>query len=258
MDKFYYLIKIQFLGFRFSGWQKQKNAKTLQHMVDRTISYVLGHDNHKTLGAGRTDSKVSANEFAFELFVSEPLDTIDFSKKFNDNLPPDLSVLEIQEVNEAFNVLKNAKTKEYLYIFTHEEKPHPFAAPLMVYFPYDLDIDLMKKGAALFVGTHNFYNFCYRPGALTQTVRKIDHCEIEENTIYTANFFPKRSWVFHVHGGGFMRHQVRLMMGALVKLGRGEVTLDDLSASLSGKDIKKLDYIAPSSGLMLNRIEFSL
>ena len=67
--RFYYLVKIQYLGYRFHGWQKQPQLKTLHHMIDRTLKYVLGETRFKTLGAGRTDAMVSANEAAFELFV---------------------------------------------------------------------------------------------------------------------------------------------------------------------------------------------
>ena len=67
MNKYFYLIKIQYCGFRFSGWQKQTNAKTIQEMFDKTIFFITGHENFKTLGAGRTDAKVSANEYLLEL-----------------------------------------------------------------------------------------------------------------------------------------------------------------------------------------------
>ena len=68
-----YVICLQFLGFRFSGWQKQINAKTLHEMVDKSLSYALGNDAFKTLGVGRTDAKVSANSYYFQLFMNTEL-----------------------------------------------------------------------------------------------------------------------------------------------------------------------------------------
>jgi tRNA pseudouridine38-40 synthase len=67
--RYYYLINLQFLGFRFSGWQKQTNSKTLQEMFEKTLFFILKHNDFKTLGAGRTDAMVSANEFLCELFI---------------------------------------------------------------------------------------------------------------------------------------------------------------------------------------------
>ena len=74
MGKYYYLIHIQYLGFRYHGWLKQPGLKTIESMIEKTIRFVLDHTNFKILGSSRTDAKVSANHSAFELFVSDPLD----------------------------------------------------------------------------------------------------------------------------------------------------------------------------------------
>ncbi len=252
--KFFYLLKIQYLGFRFSGWQKQTNAKTVQEMVDRTISFIVKHDNHKTLGAGRTDAKVSTNEYALELYISRELNLDTFLDEFNENLPADIRALEVIQVDESFNIMEAPELKEYLYIFTSGKKPHPFCAPFMVYFQEAMDIDLMKEGAKIFEGRHNFKAFCYKPKENATFERAVDFCEIVENNLYTANFFPKESWILHVHGKGFMRHQVRIMMGALIKLGRGDITLNDIKKSLETGELCGQGFIAPSSGLMLNKL----
>ena len=75
--RYFYLVKVQFLGYRFHGWQKQPNTKTIHLMIDRTLKFILGEQKFKTLGAGRTDAMVSANEAAFELFLDQtPLEDI--------------------------------------------------------------------------------------------------------------------------------------------------------------------------------------
>ena len=81
-------------------------------------------------------------------------------------------------------------------------------------------------------------------------------CELIENDLYKANFFPKKSHLLRVVGKGFGRHQIRLMMGALIRLGKGEVGLDYISSSLEQSANMKINYIAPASGLILNKIEF--
>lgn len=254
--KYFYLIKLQFLGFRFSGWQKQTNAKTIQAMVDKTFSFIFKHQNFKTLGAGRTDAKVSANEFCFELFVFDKCDTDQLLKDLNHSFPADIRALSVCEVDQKFNIINDPKIKEYNYFFTFGEKNHPFCAPFMVCFDADLNLELMQVGARLFKGEHDFQRYCYKPSADAKFVRVIDDCEIVENDIYTANFFPKHSCLLKVQSKGFMRHQIRLMMGALISLGMGEITLNDIKVSLIGGNNEALGPIVPSSGLLLQRIDY--
>lgn len=252
----YYIIKVQYLGFRFHGWQKQPEVNTVQRMIERTLAYVLGHKRFKTLAAGRTDAKVSVNQSYFELFLDDDeLVLDDFLPLFNLNLPQDIKALSIEETDEKFNIIQHPKTKEYIYLFSFGEKTHPFAAPFMVNFPNQLDLEAMQKAAKLFEGSHDFKNYTYKPTPTTVTMGSIDQCEIIENTQYTANFFPEKSFMLRVLGEGFKRNQIRVMMGKLVEVGKGELDLEYISASLIPKDHQlPITYIAPASGLILNSV----
>ena len=256
--RFYYLIKIQYLGYRFHGWQKQPDVKTVHLMIDRTLKFILKDVRFKTLGAGRTDAMVSANEAALELFIyNEPiLDYDAFLDLFNHNLPQDIRALSIKEVDKVFNIIKDSKLKEYHYVFSEGQKNHPFCAPVMTTILEPLDVDLMKQGARLFEGYHNFKTYCYRATDKGEYLRTIEFSEIVDNDIYTANFFPKTSYVFKVIGKGFMRNQIRLMFGVLIKLGRGEVTLEYIESTLKLDSTEVMDYIAPASGLILHAVNF--
>lgn len=257
--KFYYLVKVQFLGYRFHGWQKQPNTKTVHLMIDRTLNYILRDQSFKTLGAGRTDAMVSANEAAFELFLNlKPIDNIpEFLNIFNQNLPQDIRALSIQEVDAKFNIIKDSKLKEYHYVFAYGNKFHPFSAPILTTILDPLDINIMKLGAQLFEGQNNFKTYCYKPTDEGLYERELFQCELVENTLYTASFFPKQSFILKVIGKGFGRHQIRLMMGALIKLGRGEIDMDYIKNSLKPDTEYIMDYIAPASGLILHKIEFN-
>lgn len=256
MEKYYYLVHIQYLGFRYHGWLKQPKLKTVESMVEKTVNYILGHSDFKLLGSSRTDSKVSANHSAFELFVHEPLNPETLITDFNQNLPNDIRVLKIEEKDRNFSIINAPKTKEYIYLFAFGEKCHPFCAPLICSFQDHLDIELMKQGALLFQGRHNFRNYCTKPKSGTKFEREILVSRIEENTLFQANFFPAKSYAYQIRSKGFMRYQVRLIMGQLLSLGRGEIGLDGIRASLKGDNHKPLRHIAPSSGLMLNKIDF--
>ena len=256
--RFYYLLKIQYLGYRLHGWQKQPNLKTVEGLIKKTLKFVLPDTKFKILGAGRTDAMVSAQDAAFELFVDHsPLEDQEvFLKEFNLNLPPDIRATEIREVDASFNIIKGAKEKEYIYLFAYGDKSHPFCASLLSTFLGPLDIELMKVGAKLFEGRHNFRNYCTKPTPQTQVERVLDLCEITENKAISASFFPKETYLLKVRSAGFLRNQIRLMMGTLVQLGRREISLQDIEDSLKPENQILIDYIAPGSGLMLHRIRF--
>lgn len=255
--KYYYLITIQYLGYRFHGWQKQPDVKTLHLMVDRTFNYILEGKRFKSLCSGRTDAMVSAESAAIELFLFEPIEDLNtFLELFNYNLPQDIRALTIKEVDAEFNIIQHSKIKEYIYLFTYGEKCHPFCAPIMTTILDDLDIDVMKQGAKLFEGEHFFKSYCYKPTDNGVYTRHIELCEIVDNTVYTANYFPKKTYLLRVKGKGFMRNQIRLMMGTLIDLGKGKLSLQDIKNSLKPDSKIKMNYIAPASGLILNSIEF--
>ncbi len=253
-----YLVKTQFLGFRYSGWQKQPGQKTLEGMLSKTLKYILPDQEFKILGGGRTDAKVSALEYYFELFLKgSPLENIsDFIGLFNKNLPPDIRVLEISAVDADFNVIQSIKAKEYVYLFSSGEKNHPFCAPYMANILEELNIEAMKEAAAHFVGTYDFSTYTARLRNNTKTVRTIESCYIAENTLLTANFFPSKSFALHITGEGFMRYQVRMIMGALIQLGKGELTFESIKASLEPNNDIHLTFVAPGSGLLLNSVDF--
>ena len=259
MNKYFYLITIQYLGYRFHGWQKQPQVKTLHLMVDRTLNFILEGVYFKSLSSGRTDAMVSAECAAFELFLEEPIENQkDFLNLFNHNLPQHIRALSIQEVDSKFNIINHSKIKEYLYLFTYGEKCHPFCARIMTTILGDLDIELMKKGAKLFEGEHYFKSYCFKPTDHGVYNRDIITCELVENTIYTANYFPEKSYILRVKGKGFMRNQIRLMMGTLIDLGKGKISLETISQSLEQDCFIKLEHIAPASGLILKHIDFDL
>ena len=191
------------------------------------------------------------------MFLYHELEDLEaFLELFNFNLPQDIRALAIEEVDAKFNIIQHSKIKEYVYLFTFGQKCHPFCAPIMTTILDDLNIDIMKQGAKLFQGTHNFKPYCYRATDNGIYVRTIDYCELVENKMFTANYFPEKSFTLIVRGKGFGRNQIRLMMGALIKLGRGEINLDFIESSLQPESNEVMDYIAPASGLILNRVIF--
>ena len=254
--KFFYLVHFQYLGFRYHGYAIQPEVKTVQKMIEKTIKYILEENKFKTLITSRTDAMVSAEHSVFELFLEKEIDEDWFLSAFNENIPPDIRATKIEKTDKEFNVIQNPKHKEYIYLFSYGEKAHPFSASMIAHFIDDFDIEKMKLGAKLFLGEHNFYHYCKVPKPSINYVREITHCEIIVNDIYTANFFPEQSFAFHVHSKGFMRNQIRLMMGQLIELGKGLVSLDSIEESLRDSEMNFEKKLAPASGLILNKVAF--
>ncbi|MCG8808363.1 tRNA pseudouridine(38-40) synthase TruA [Tenacibaculum finnmarkense] len=252
-----YLVTIQYLGFRFHGWQKQPNLKTGHLFLDKTLKFIFKGIRLKSLGVGRTDARVSATHFAFQLFIDQTVDFEQFMIDFNANAPGDMRALKIEDIDKKFNIIQHPKIKEYRYYFSYGEKNHPYAAPFLTRFRDQLDLEIMKEGAQLFEGFHNFKRYCTKPSEETKVERTIEYCRIEKNTELTASFFPKESFVLIVRGEGFLRNQIRLIMGGLHSLGKGEYGLDFIKDSLNPEsDIEFIKNIAPASGLHLHKLEF--
>lgn len=225
-------------------------------MINKTLNFVLPERRVKTIGGSRTDAKVSANQHFFELFLEEEPIPTDFMENFNRNLPQDIRAISIKEVDAKFNIIQHSKVKEYNYLFAFGEKPHPFSAALVASFQEHLDIEKMKEAALLFKGSHSFHSFVEAANEKTKVEREILEAEIIENKKYQANFFPEKTYIFKVKGEGFMRSQVRLMMGALIRIGNGEITADDLSKVLTDKNESLIPFKAPASGLILESVDY--
>jgi len=252
-----YLFWIQYLGFRYHGWQKQPNLKTIQGRLERVIRYVLGHENFSILSAGRTDSGVSCEKGAFELFNIDPVDIDIFIDDLNLNLPDDIRIISGQKVDSKFNIIQDVQGKEYRYYFTVGDKPHPFIASNIVWLYGQLDINLMKDAAKIFKGEHDFQRFCTKGKNTENYIRNIFDAEIEETDRFIGGYYPTKIYCFKVKGSGFLMHQVRMMVGALFQIGQGNLEVGDIKEALVSQDDKPLAGKAPAHGLVLHEVIFN-
>lgn len=258
--RFQYLVSIQYLGFRYAGWQKQPKQKTIAGMLDKTLRFIWPETTFKVVGANRTDARVSSLAGAFLLITDnfEIPDFPDFIGDMNRNLPADIRITAIEKAPEDFNIIQDVAVKEYRYLFSFQEKQHPFCAPIMANFPYPLNVKAMQDAACVFVGTHDFSAFTVRDAVHKDCTRTVLEAEIVPNTEYSASYFPKESFLFRVRGKGFLRYQIRMMLGALVLLGKGELSQDELEIMLGNGKAGEQHFIAPGSGLFLAEMEFDL
>ncbi|MDH3697954.1 MAG: tRNA pseudouridine(38-40) synthase TruA [Flavobacteriaceae bacterium] len=255
---FQYLLHVQFLGFRFRGWQHQPGQQTVEGMLKKTLIYVLHGMPVKLLASGRTDAKVSVEALPVSLILREalPFEESDFIKEVNRNLPPDIRILTLREVPQEFNVIQDVQCKEYHYYFSNEANFHPYSAPFIGHFRETIDIDRMREAAPLFEGTHSFESFCSRSRGKASFERNVQLSKIEVNTYMTAPHMPESCYAYIVRSNGFLRYQVRMMVGALVMLGRGEIHETDILKALRGEEQVGITTVAPASGLLLKEVSY--
>jgi tRNA pseudouridine38-40 synthase len=252
----FYLIRIEFLGFRYHGWQKQAVLKSVQGMIDKTFSFIFQHDKFRTLGCGRTDAKVSADDYVLELFTFEDIPLTELLSELNKNLPADIRAKSVEKTDASFNIIQHPKLKEYHYSFSFGPKSHPFNAPHICDLGENLDIEKMMSAAKLFEGTHNFKRFTSKQSENKVFEREIISSEIVANDKAVSMHAPENTYIFKVKSKGFLTYQVRLMMGALEEIGKGTFSIEDLKEALEKFDGQPIKNIAPSSGLNLHKVTF--
>ncbi|WP_194976583.1 tRNA pseudouridine(38-40) synthase TruA [Aquiflexum lacus] len=252
---FTYLFYIQYLGTGYHGWQKQTGVKTIQGTLEKAFRFILGHGDFTILGASRTDAGVSCNRGAFELFLKHVI-AADLLDSVNAVLPSDIRLLEVQSVPLHFNIIQDVAYKEYHYHFAFGEKFHPFAAANLAYFAGYPDIGLMKAGAKLFEGKHNFQSYCSIDKVSDDYFREIMVADIIQDINAGLGLIPKEAFTFKVKGKGFLRYQIRKMITALIELGLGNLSLKEIEQSLKKPELRNIPIHAPANGLVLNNIQF--
>jgi len=254
---FSYLFYVQYLGLCYAGWQKQKGIKTVQGTIERGIRYVLGHEDFTLLGASRTDSGVSCEKGAFQVFLRRALEQDDFLEMVNANLPADIRLLSFQQVPKAFNIIRDIAWKEYHYHMAFGQKFHPFAASNLAFFSGTPDLTRMQQGALVLTGNHDFRRFCAIDKVTDNYRREVYLFEIISHPKAGTLYIPENALTFKVKGSGFLRYQVRIMAAALVELGMGRISLDQLKNALLDQQATPLVTHAPANGLLLRNLQFN-
>lgn len=252
-----YKITVAYKGTHFSGFQIQLEDKTIQGEINSALKILSKTDEIKTVGSGRTDAGVHALAQVMRIEIPVMIPAESLARAINAHLPDDIRVLKAEETTKEFHPIYSAKSKEYNYVFTTDDVISPFAKELITHFPFDLDIELMKKGCQVFCGEHDFINYQCVGTDIESTVRKIISCELvrQESTGHWGNLAGEY-YVLKVTGNGFLKQMVRLMMGALLSLGKGKITLEDLEKSLKTPLKNRLGATAPPQGLYLKEVHY--
>lgn len=252
-----YKLILQYKGSQYSGFQVQLNDRTIQGELNNALKILSKTDEIKSIGSGRTDAGVHAFGQVVKIEIPVNIPEQSLVKAINSHLPHDIRVVSAERTDERFHPIFSAKSKEYNYVFSTQEMITPFADELVTHFPYDLDIEVMRKGCKVFCGEHDFINYQCTGTEVETTVRKILECELLQ--FKASGHFGHildEYYVLRVVGNGFLKQMVRLMMGALWALGRGKVTLEELEKSLKTPLSHRLGATAPPQGLYLKEVHY--
>jgi len=252
-----YKLTLQYKGSNYSGFQVQIKDRTIQGELNNALKILAKSEDIKSIGSGRTDAGVHALGQVVKVEIPVDIPEMGLLKGLNSHLPHDIRVIKSEKTTEQFHPIYSAHSKEYNYVFSTKEMITPFADELVTHFPFELDIEQMKKGCQIFCGEHDFINYQCTGTDVETTVRKILECELQH--FHGEGHFKELLddyYVLRVVGTGFLKQMVRLMMGALWSLGRGKITLEELEKSLKMPLERRLGATAPPQGLYLKEVHY--
>lgn len=244
-----YFIHLGYDGSKYSGWQRQINtSKTIQEVIERKLSKIFKKEI-TAYGCGRTDAGVHASQYIMHINLDES-PAFDLMFRLNKNLPPDIAVFEIIEVNETHHCRYSAAARTYDY-FIHWKKDPALVRYSSFYEGLELDFTKMRKATKLILKTNDFKPLCKQPDFYKNTLCQVSHCEL----FFNENDGRLR---FTITSNRFLREMVRICIFILLKVGTGKMTLDELEEILTQQRVWMEKQPALPNGLFLSRVEYPL
>lgn len=245
-----YRLILEYEGTRYSGWQEQKNARTVAGELRRAIQEA-GGEVRELGGAGRTDAGVHALAQAAHLRLTRPMDAEKLRRDVNDLLPPDIHVLNLVPVPNAFHARHSAVSRSYIYQISRRRTA--LAKRWVWWVKRPLDEGKMKEAAALLPGRHDFRLFCEKPGEQPSTLVVVESVEL-----VTAGALI----LVRVTASHFLWKMVRRVVGTLVQLGGGDLDRAGFESLIAGRTPRSgkglpAEWTAPPSGLFLERVIYA-
>ncbi len=237
---------VSYDGSNFNGFQIQNEARTVQEEIQLALFKI--HQEKVIIAAtGRTDRGVHAlgQVFHFDTFLT--LSEDEWKKALNSNLPNDIHIISAEFVSDSFHSRFDAKGKIYAYYLNAGEY-NPLQRQYVYQYNRPLNVEAMNSAAQLFVGTHNYLNFCSnKESEVKDFIKTINSFEvtIKDDII-----------CFRTNGSGFLRYMVRMMVGNLIEIGARRKGVEIITSRLDSKQINTTSYNAPSEGLYLEKVEY--
>jgi tRNA pseudouridine38-40 synthase len=236
-------LTLEYAGTRYSGWQVQKNARTVAGEIERAIRAATGAAQLELYGAGRTDAGVHALAQVAHLDLRTNLPAESLRRRVNDALPPDINLLRVEPVRHRFHARHDAVARVYLYQVATRRTA--FGKPFVWWVREPLDLDSMRRAAAAFEGFRDYASFTVDDPDEKSTTVAVSRVRVEEAGDLV---------LVRVEGSHFLWRMVRRMVGVLVAVGRGELGEGQVAALLREPSGIPATLTAPASGLFLERV----
>lgn len=241
-----YLIHFSYDGTNFSGYQKQPNLRCVESELEKALYSINNHKETKVVGAGRTDRGVHANDQCAHFDLDVNITLYKLKCALNGLLPDDIHVFEVKIVDDSFHARFNSKRKTYKYIINCGEY-NPIERNYVYQYGKKLNVSLMKEEIKSFLGVHDFKAF----------VSKDDINVSYEREIYDAYINEEDDKVYiYFTGNGFMKYQVRNMVGVLFKVGNGKLEPQIVNKIFEDINMSKVITTMKREGLYLDKIEY--
>ena len=238
-----YLIRFSYDGTRYHGWQIQPNGNSVQAELERGISLLLRHEVRVT-GAGRTDAGVHARRMAAHFDVDEDLDCKQLTYRLNRVLPYDIAVLSTELVGEDLHARFSAVARVYHY-YVHTRR-NPFLRHYSWLTSYQLDFNLMNEAASHLLHYDDFGCFCKSGADVKTTI-----CHISEARWIQES---EDNWYFRIVANRFLRNMVRAIVGTLIEVGRGQMTINEFCRVLESGNRSNAGESMPALALFLEDV----
>ena len=239
-------LDICYDGTRYSGWQRQTaHDNTIQGKLETALSRILG-EPIEISASGRTDTGVHARGQVANFHTGSRMDCADLLAELRKYLPEDIGIYSCREVSPRFHARLNALEKTYQYRLWNSDAPCVFDRRFVAVMEEELDLDRMNEAARLLLGTHDFSAFCANRKMKKSTVRTIKSFTVER---------VGEEVRFTVTGNGFLHNMVRILVGTLVEVGRGERAVDSIPELFGGKR-EQAGFLAPGKGLCLMEVRY--
>ena len=241
-----YLIKFSYDGTNFCGYQKQPGKRCVESELEKALYDINNHTTTKVVGAGRTDRGVHANCQCAHFDINIDITLYKLKCALNSLLPDDIHVFSTEIVDENFHARFSSKKKRYKYIINCGEY-NPIERNYVYQYGKKLDVEKMKKEIKSFIGEHDFKPFVSEEAIKEDYKRTIYEAYIEED---------QDKIIFYFIGNGFMKYQVRNMVGTLFKVGKGKLPLGIVDEIFKDNSKSKLITTIKREGLYLDNIEY--
>lgn len=251
----HYKIKLSYKGSHYFGWQSQPEIEkaTIQDTVHQALKNICKFQPCQIIGASRTDAGVHAQGQIAKASLSIELNSEKLKLGMNSLLPKDVRVMECEACPESFNPIKDCKSKTYHYYFSFGAAENPLLNELATFISGPVDFERIQEAAKLFIGEHDFSNFCSSDSKAASPVRSVHMCEA-----FPVNFEPfgNNIYCLKVVGNGYLKHMIRYMAGALLLVGKKRASGEDIIEYLKEKKEHKLAPKAKARGLHLIEVAY--